>query len=58
LCLSNHKILADKIVNSLLTNDICDLTEGFKEKLIKEDALTDNNFIQKELDVNATLNWK
>ena len=58
MCLSNHKILADKIVNSLLTNDICDLTKGFKERLIKEDALTDNNFIQKELDVNATLNWK
>ena len=50
MCLSNHKILADKLVHSLLTDTSPDLTEGFVKGLIKHNALKDDDFIFKELD--------
>ena len=51
MCLSNHKILADKLIHSLLTDTAPDLTKGFVKGLIKEDALRDDDFVAKELDV-------
>ena len=51
MCLSNHKILADKLIHSLLTDTELDLTEGFVKGLIKDNALKDDDFIFKELDV-------
>jgi hypothetical protein len=51
MCLSNHKILADKLVHSLLTDTTPDLTEGFVKGLIKHNALKDDDFVSKELDV-------
>ena len=51
MCLSNHKILADKLVHSLLTDTTPDLTEGFVKGLIKDNALRDDDFVLKELDV-------
>jgi hypothetical protein len=51
MCLSNHKILADKLVHSLLTDTVPNLTEGFVKGLIKHNALKDDDFILKELDV-------
>jgi hypothetical protein len=51
MCLSNHKILADKLIHSLLTDTAPDLTKGFVKGLIKEDALRDDDFVAKELEV-------
>lgn len=51
MCLSNHKILADKLVHSLLTDTEPDLTEGFVKGLIKHNAINDDDFVLKELDV-------
>jgi hypothetical protein len=51
MCLSNHKILADKLVHGLLTDTTPDLTEGFVKGLIKDNALNDDDFVLKELDV-------
>jgi hypothetical protein len=53
MCLSNHKILADKLVHSLLTDTTPDLTEGFVKGLIKDNALDDDDFVLKELDVTT-----
>ena len=53
MCLSNHKILADKLVHSLLTDTAPDLTEGFVKGLIKDNALRDDDFVLKELDVGT-----
>ena len=53
MCLSNHKILADKLVHSLLTDTSPDLTEGFVKGLIKGNALKDDDFILKELDAST-----
>lgn len=50
LCLSNHKILADKLTHSLITDTAPDLTEGFLKGLIKKNALRDDEFIDKELE--------
>ena len=51
MCLSNHEILADKLVHALITDTAPDLTQGFVKGLIKKDALSDDDFILKELDV-------
>jgi len=53
MCLSNHKILADKLVHSLLTDTAPDLTQGFVKGLIKDNALRDDDFVLKELDVGT-----
>ena len=50
MCLSNHKILADKLVHSLLTDTAPDLTEGFVKGLIKSNAMHDDEFVLNELD--------
>lgn len=53
MCLSNHQILADKLVNSLIADSACDLTQGFVKGLIKSNALQDDDFILAELDADT-----
>jgi hypothetical protein len=55
LCLSNHKILANKLVNSLITDTACDLTEGFVKGLIKNNAMQDDEFVLNELDTSTVV---
>ena len=49
LCLSNHSIMADKIVTALTDDSQLDLTSGFIAGLIKENVLDDLEFCSKEL---------
>lgn len=53
LCLTNHRILADKLIHSLITDTACDLTEGFAQGLIHDNAITDQQFALKEFDVGT-----
>jgi len=55
LCLSNHKILADKLTHSLITDTAPDLTEGFVKGLIKHNAMQDDDFVLKELDASTVV---
>jgi hypothetical protein len=55
MCLSNHKILADKLTYSLLTDTAPDLTEGFVKGLIKSNAMHDDEFVLKELDAGTVV---
>jgi hypothetical protein len=55
LCLSNHKILADKLASSLITDTACDLTEGFVKGLIKNNAMQDDEFVLNELDASTVV---
>lgn len=55
MCLSNHKILAEKIVTALTTDSTLDITSGFIKKIIPEDWETDIKFQQTELDYEITL---
>ena len=48
MCLTNHKILADKVVTALTNDTVLDLTEGFVPGLIKENALDDPEFCARE----------
>jgi hypothetical protein len=50
MCLSNHEILAEKLTHSLITDEACDLTEGFIKGLIKKNAMQDEEFVDKELE--------
>ncbi len=49
LCLSNHKILADKLVDTIVNGSLLDLTTGFLEKIYSKDLLEDNNLVTSEL---------
>lgn len=49
LCLSNHRIMADKIIESLQTDTAVDLTNGFKLGILTE-GINDDGFIARELD--------
>ena len=55
MCLSNHKILAEKVLHSLLTGNRCDLTTGFIGNQLTKDILKDTDFVQKELNLNVLL---
>ena len=48
LCLSNHKILAEKIHAALTLEQSLDLTQGFKENFLDESVFSDLEFIDKE----------
>lgn len=54
MCLSNHVILGDKIYQNLINNIELDLTTGFKSKFVTKKLLSDNAFIEKELDPVAS----
>lgn len=53
LCLSNHDILVDKLLEGLLKNRSPDLTQGFRQNLIKETWYEDTEFCQQELCVSS-----
>lgn len=55
LCLSNHKVLADKIVTAFATDTAPDLTQGFHRGLLKSHSLSDLEFVHSELD---TYTWQ
>jgi hypothetical protein len=50
LCLSNHEILASKIFDTLINDQPLDLTQGFIQGLIKDNALQDLDFVRREFD--------
>lgn len=49
LCLRNHDILADKLVDALVTNTSPDLSTGFYEAIVEPDWHRDEEFCQREL---------
>jgi phosphate starvation-inducible protein PhoH len=51
MCLTNHRIMADKILEAFRTDTAPDLTEGFVRGLLKQNSLDDIDFVQRELDV-------
>lgn len=51
MCLTNHRIMADKIIRAFETDTAPDLTEGFVRGLLKPDSLSDLEFVRRELDV-------
>lgn len=52
MCLSNHTIMAQKVVAAFDSNQGPDLDQGFVTGLLKKDSLTDENFCKQELDHN------
>jgi hypothetical protein len=63
LCLTNHAIMADKVVAALTNDSQLDLTSGFVAGLLKENTLDNLEFCAKELSVeiceyNRTFNNK
>jgi hypothetical protein len=53
MCLSNHKILADKLYNQIINNQHLDLTSGFLTRLLKKNYDADQEFCNRELDLSA-----
>lgn len=49
LTLSNHKILADKIISTLENNNEIDLTTGFNTRVMNSSIIKDDDFIKREL---------
>jgi hypothetical protein len=50
LCLSNHRILADKIFSAFGQGTVVDLDQGFHQGLLKDGVLEDTEFCLRELD--------
>jgi len=55
MCLSNHKILAEKLADSLINNTVLDIRSGFIKNIIPEDWETNVEFQKTELDYEITL---
>lgn len=53
LCLRNHSILSEKIMHSLLTDQVCDLTDGFHREIIDQYWYKDQEFCDQELSARA-----
>jgi hypothetical protein len=53
MCLSNHPIMAAKVVDALLNDKTLDLKSGFLQKLLKVGSLDDLEFCAKELSVEV-----
>lgn len=51
MCLSNHRILADKILDSFANDTTPDLKQGFQKGLLTWECLTDRDFCRRELDL-------
>ena len=49
MCLSNHTILTEKIINYMLTGETLDLTSGFIKNIISTKMLDDTDFVKTEL---------
>jgi len=71
MCLSNHKILGERMAQSLVNGAPLDLTTGFVQRLLKADSLDDPEFRKRELhelayqhsispknDYNSRLPWR
>lgn len=56
LCISNHKILAQKIIDNIDDGCPIDLTTGFLTDLLTVDSLNDENFRNTELRPNTSIN--
>jgi len=52
LCLSNHYIMAEKVLKAFADDQGPDLDQGFLTNLLKKDSLDDEEFCKKELDTN------
>lgn len=50
MCLSNHKILAARCVESLMNGTRLDLKEGYLRGMLKDGTLEDTEFCEQELD--------
>ena len=50
LCLSNHQILADKVIAAFTEGAVVDLDQGFHQGLLKDGVLKDQEFCRRELD--------
>lgn len=50
MCLSNHKIMADKVIDAFDHDINLDLDSGFVKGLLKKDSLDDEDFCARELD--------
>jgi hypothetical protein len=57
LCLRNHDILVDKLLQGLLKDRAPDLTQGFHQHIIKENWYEDSEFCQQELHVPGIENF-
>jgi hypothetical protein len=57
LCLSNHKILAAKLIDYYSRGSTVDLTTGFKSSIIADNFYRDSNFVQTELYSEAYKRW-
>jgi hypothetical protein len=57
MCLSNHNILINKLINSFNTGDLVDLTTGFKKEILNKETLKDLMFQATELSPGA-LKWR
>ncbi len=51
LCLSNHRILADRFRDYFVNGTVPDLTAGFHQGLLSTDWINDSEFQQRELDL-------
>jgi len=51
MCLSNHTILVDKLVNTLKTGADLDLTNGFNEKIYRKELLDNADLSKDELSI-------
>jgi len=56
LCLSNHEILVQKLLDSFVSGQALDLQSGFHRALLKPGALDDIEFCQRELDMQTRKN--
>lgn len=52
LCLSNHDIMAKKVIEAFDKGQGPDLNQGFLTHLLKKESLDDEEFCKKELDTN------
>jgi hypothetical protein len=50
MCMSNHKIMADKVIAAFTQEQGIDLNQGFQKALLKKDSLKDEEFCRRELD--------
>jgi hypothetical protein len=49
MCLCNHEVLADKVVDTVSNGELLDLTSGFHDNIIDDVALNDAGFVDHQL---------
>lgn len=58
MCLTNHAILAEKIVKTIVSNAELDLITGFKEKIYSQELITNQENAKTELSIKQVENYK